>query len=290
MGKLLTATQLENYQRDGFHFPMRAYETEEMAEIRKKMEWGERQLGDGPFSGKYRGKCHLLFTFLDEMIRHPVILDGVEDILGPDILCWNAGFFTKEANSSDYVSWHQDATYWGLSTPEVVTAWVSFCDTNPASGNMRMAPGTHKVQHPHKDTFADENQLSRGQEVEVEVDESQCVDIVLKPGEFSLHHVLIVHASRQNTTNDRRIGFAIRYIKPSVQQAAGKADSAALVRGEDRYGNFYLEPRPERDLDPAMLKLHDDLSSEQAKILYRGTNVVTDAELETGESSPRRRI
>ena len=290
MGKHLTAAQIKNYERDGFHYPMRAYSTEEIAKIRENIEWGEGQLGDGPFSGKYRGKCHLLFKSMDEMIRHPVILDAVEDVLGPDILCWNAGFFTKEAHSPDYVSWHQDATYWGLSTPEVVTAWVALSDATPASGNMRMAPGTHKVQHPHKDTFAGENQLSRGQEVQVDVDESQCVDIELQAGEFSLHHVLIVHASGPNTTNDRRIGFAIRYIKPSVNQVAGKADSAALVRGEDRFGNFFLEPRPERDLEPAMLKLHDDLSSEQAKILYRGTNVVTEAGLDSGDSTPRRRI
>ena len=73
--------------------------------------------------------------------------------------------------------------------------------------------------------------------------------IELQPGEMSLHHVRLVHGSPPNPSNDRRIGFAIRYIPTSVRQIAGE-DSATLVRGVDRYHHFELEPRPTRDMDP----------------------------------------
>ena len=118
---------------------------------------------------------------------------------------------------------------------------------------------------PHRDTFARNNLLTRGQEVAVDVDASRAVTVTLEPGEMSLHHVRLVHGSPANPSDDRRIGFAIRYIPTSVSQVAGR-DSATLVRGTDRFGHFDLEPTPSADLDPAFVKLH---------ILYRGTDVKT---------------
>ena len=79
------------------------------------------------------------------------------------------------------MSWHQDATYWGLSAPDVVTAWVAFTPSTVESGCMRVVPGTHTRQVPHKDTFAENNLLSRGQEIAVDVDEDDAVDVVLRP-------------------------------------------------------------------------------------------------------------
>ena len=106
----------------------------------------------------------------------------------------------------------------------------------------------------------------------MEVDEREAADIILEPGEMSLHHVLMVHGSGANPSDDRRIGYAIRYVPTRVRQTAGPRDSASLVRGADAYGHFELEPRPEADLDPAMLALHARISDQQAQILYRGTD------------------
>src|SRR5262245_19360949 len=270
MGKRLSPQEIEQYHRDGYHFPVAVLPPEEALAYRERLERAERDLG-GPLRGVYRVKPHLLFTWLGDLVRHPALLDAVEDVIGPDILCWNTSFFTKEAQSPGFVSWHQDATYWGLSAPDVVTAWVAFTESTQRNGNMRVIRGSHQRQMAHVDTFHPDNLLSRGQEISVEVDESEAVDIVLEPGEMSLHHVLLVHGSGANPSDDRRIGFAIRYVPTSVRQVAGPRDSATLVRGEDIFGHFEAEPRPEADLDPAMLALHAEISDRQAKILYRGT-------------------
>jgi ectoine hydroxylase-related dioxygenase (phytanoyl-CoA dioxygenase family) len=138
---------------------------------------------------------------------------------------------------------------------------------------MQFIPGTHLgEQIPHRDTFAKNNLLTRGQEVAVEVDETKAVQIVLAPGEISLHHVRLVHGSPANPSNDRRIGFAIRYIPTSVAQIAGE-DSATLVRGTDTFHHFELEPRPTRDMDPEFVALHKTITQRNAQILYRGTEV-----------------
>ena len=271
MGKSLSAAAIAQYARDGYFFPVSVLSPGEARQYRERLERVERDLG-GPLRGVYRIKPHLLFTWLADLVRHPSILDAVEDVLGPDLLCWNTSFFTKEARSPGFVSWHQDATYWGLSEPEVTTAWVAFTESTLANGNMRVVPRSHRAPVPHVDTFHPDNLLSRGQEITVEVDESLAADIVLEAGEMSLHHVLMVHGSGANPSPDRRIGFAIRYIPTRISQTGGPRDSATLVRGTDTFGHFELEPRPDADLDPAMLALHAEISDRQAKILYRGTS------------------
>jgi len=267
----LPPAAVAQYRRDGFYFPMRVLSAEEAAGYRARLEAVERERG-GPLGGELRHKGHLLFTWLDALIRHPPILDAVEDVLGPNLLCWSSSFFIKEARDPAFVSWHQDSTYWGLSEPDVVTAWVAFSESSVESGAMRMIPGTHTEQVAHRETFAKDNLLSRGQEVTVEVDEARAVDVVLHPGEMSLHHVRMFHGSPPNRSVDRRVGYAIRYIPTHVRQIAdGPRDTASLVRGVDAYQHFDLEEPPAADLDPLARARHAAIMKRQGELLYRGT-------------------
>ncbi|HEX3885151.1 MAG TPA: phytanoyl-CoA dioxygenase family protein [Stellaceae bacterium] len=274
MPKLLTDTQVETYRRDGYLAPVRVMDEDEARSVRAALEAIEAGMG-GPLKGDVRHKPHLLFPVLADLVRHPVILDAIEDVLGPDILCWSSNFFIKEAETPSFVSWHQDSTYWGLSTPDVATAWVALTPSNLENGAMEVIPGSHHAdQIPHRDTFDHDNLLTRGQEVMVEVDDAEAVPLVLRPGEISLHHVRLVHGSPPNPSPDRRIGFAIRYIPTSLRQLEGE-DSATLVRGTDRYRHFDHEPRPNCNLDPEILELHKRLTERSAQILYRGTGVAS---------------
>ncbi len=270
--KLLHAAQIERFRRDGFVFPVRVMSEAAAAECRERLEAFERASG-GPLKGELRHKSHLLFSWIADLVRHERILDAVEDLYGPDLFCWTTNFFIKEARNPAFVSWHQDSTYWGLDRPDVVTAWVALTPANEANGAMGFIPGSHlKDQIPHRDTFAKDNLLTRGQEVMVDVDASRQVLDVLSPGEMSLHHVRLVHGSPPNPSHDRRIGLAIRYIPTDVRQIAGE-DSATLVRGVDAHHHFEHEPRPSGDLQPEFLALHKRITERNAAILYRGTGV-----------------
>lgn len=271
MPKLLSEQQVAQYHRDGFLFPIRVMPGAEALEYRRRLEAYERANG-GPIASNMRHKVHLLFTWANELVHHPKILDAVEDVLGPDLLCWSSNFFIKEANTPAFVSWHQDATYWGLSSDEVATAWVALTDAPVESGAMKFWPGSHRrEQLPHVDTFHENNLLSRGQELAVKVPEEEGVLVPLKAGEVSLHHVKLVHGSGPNTSGDRRIGLALRYIAPHVRQLKTN-DSATLVRGRDRFGHFDPEPAPLADLDAAALAAHADAVGRQVKALYAGTD------------------
>ena len=176
----------------------------------------------------------------------------------------------QEGPDPGFVSWHQDSTYWGLDPPDIVTAWVALSDEHGENGAMRVMPGTHTLdQVPHRDTFAADNLLSRGQEIAVEVDEREAVMLALQPGEMSLHHVRLIHGSDPNPSAKRRIGFAIRYLPTHVRQVVGTRDSATLVRGVDRFGNFEPEYPPDHDLSDAALAFHARVMGDQQNVLMR---------------------
>ena len=267
----LSAEQIKHYHDLGYVLPVRVLDGGEVAACRSRLEAIEQ--GDPKAAAALKFKPHLVFTFLDDLIRHPKVLDAVESVIGPDILCWSADFFIKEPHTRNFISWHQDLTYWGLEPADVVTAWVALSPATVDSGCMRFVPGSHKMEIvPHNDTFADDNMLSRGQEVSVEVDEKDAIDVILQPGEMSLHHVKLIHGSNANRSSDRRIGLAIRYIPAYVRQVVGDKDSAVLVRGADSEHNFEHETPPETDLAPAALAQQAAIKQRQEAVLFRNTN------------------
>jgi non-haem Fe2+, alpha-ketoglutarate-dependent halogenase len=271
MPKMLTSAQVDQFWEQGFVAPIGVLSAAEARDYRDRLERYEAAAG-GPLRGDLRHKSHLLFTWLGDVVRHRRVLDAIEDLYGPDLLCWTTNFFIKERADPAFVSWHQDSTYWGLEPPDIITAWVAFTDSNAANGAMRVIPASHTMdQVPHRDTFAAANLLSRGQEIMVDVDERKAAMLELAAGEMSLHHVRLIHGSDPNPSDDRRIGFAIRYIPTYVRQVAGSHDSATLVRGVDTYHHFEEEQRPDADMSEAAQAYHAAITGAHAEILMRGT-------------------
>jgi len=237
---------LADYNNNGYHFPVQAMSSHQAEQYRLALEAVENQYSAMLDLKKLAiGHANALLPFADEITRLPSILEPVKTILGPDILVWNASFFIKNARTDDYISWHQDLTYWGLTDSHEVTAWVALSPSTIKSGCVKFVPGTHKQSIvEHRDTFHDKNLLSRGQELSVEVDEDDAVSVELQPGEMSLHHGQVFHGSHKNRSNHRRIGLAIRYITPDMKQTTNDKTNATLVAGHDNYGHFNLISTP----------------------------------------------
>ena len=269
MMKRLSEAQLSTYRRDGFVYPVPVMDTQEALSYRTRLEQFER---DRPqfMNGMKRQKLHLVATWMAELVHRQEILDAVEDILGPDLLCWQTSLFIKKAQDPGFVSWHQDGNYWGLSNHEVVTAWLALSPSTVESGCMKMMPGSHKWDGvEHEDTFDKDNLLTRGQAMKREIDESKAVDVIVGSGEISLHHVNIAHASAPNRSEDRRIGIAMRYVTPRVRQVTGVPDSATLVRGCYDADAFELEPAPAYDFEPAAVALHERVTNTRSGFIYK---------------------
>jgi len=269
MPKVLTLEQIEQYRERGYVSPVDVMSEDEAIGYKNKLEDAERAYPD-QIHAKNRNNAHLTFAFLDELVHHPVIVDAVEDLIGSDFALWGTVLFIKEAHSAGYVSWHQDGTYMGMNHNDFVTPWLALTPSNPENGCMTMIPGSHR-EHilPHDDTFHEDNILTRGQVVS-KVDPSTGVNLILKPGQMSLHHGEIIHGSQPNKSNERRIGFAMQgFMAPHIHQVV--ADDVWLpIRGNnDRPGGTFLT-RPRFDMDPDGVACRTAANANFAASLYHG--------------------
>lgn len=248
------AVQRSDFERDGYVCPVPVLTPAETAGFRACYDdfaaRHRERLQALPPNQRWQinSDTHFAFEWVDRLTRHPAILDAVERVLGPDLLAWNSVWFVKMPGDPTYISWHQDGAYWGLEPMEVLTAWIALGPATRANGCMRVLPGSHRGPAlKQRDTFAPDNALSRGQEIEVAVDEAQAVDLALEPGQMSMHHLWIVHGSDPNRSAVPRVGLAIRYVAAQVRQHDGSRPLAMLVRGENRHGHFTLADQPTRN-------------------------------------------
>jgi len=218
----------------------------------------------------YRGKVHLVLPFVRALVGRPDVLDAVESLIGPDILLWDCTFIVKEPKAAARVAWHQDLTYWALEPARtVVSIWIAFSASTREGGCVRMIPGTHRQGAlAHAERFSDGNILSRGQEIGEGIDPSAAVDVVLRPGEMSLHHGYLVHGSQPNRSADRRIGLNAQYISATTRPLSDVRNSALHLRGERRNRYFDEEFDPSGIYDPADCKRRDEILSARDEIIF----------------------
>lgn len=253
------------YERDGYFAALRVLSKSEAQECERNYQALEARMLE-TFGEVHRFKLHLLVGWLADIVRHEKILDVVERIIGPDILCWSSDFFVKPAHDQGYISLHQDRTYAGLEPANrIINVWLAFTPSTPASGCLQVVPGSHSMgQLSHTNTQHENNMLFFGQTVDLDRSSVDIVDLALEPGEASLHHMGVVHGSQPNTSDRPRIGFVLRYMSPVVKQLKG-ADSATLVRGNNTTNHFALEPWPEKDWSAdAVAAFQDALSRPSA--------------------------
>jgi non-haem Fe2+, alpha-ketoglutarate-dependent halogenase len=269
LGKVLSDAQITRYQEEGFVSPVDVMSEQEANQYLQRFEEAEQRYPMLAHAHK-RNNVHLSFKCLDELAHHRVILDAVEDLIGAHFSLWATVLFCKEPQSPHYVSWHQDATYMGMSDTEFVTPWLALTPSTLTTGCMQMIPGSH--QHAifeHEDTYAEDNILTRGQ-VAKGIDETAAVDLLLKPGQMSLHHAKVVHGSRPNNSAHRRVGFAMQsYMPPQVEQIVGNNLWLDIRGVNDRHNSRRLH-RPQYDADPIAAADRELADANLDDILYRG--------------------
>lgn len=244
------------YLCEGFVSAIRIISEQEAASHRKQLENAEAKVGDL----HYKAKIYTILYSPYELAIHPSALDVVEQLIGPNILLYNATYIIKEPRSKSHVSWHQDLTYWGLDSDDQVSMWLALSAADKTSGCMRMIPGSHLAGQRHHLVNPDDknNVLFQGQEVQG-VDEEKSVYCELKPGQASFHHGWTLHASMPNQSDERRIGLNVQYIAPHVRQTKHPGFTALLLRGRDEYGHYSKDIPATADLDPQAIKARDEM-------------------------------
>jgi non-haem Fe2+, alpha-ketoglutarate-dependent halogenase len=266
--KALTRAQVESYRYDGFLFPIPALTPEEIATCLASLDRLERELGSPVADAdiKWRSHAHAHSPWFNRLIRHPRILDVVEDVIGPNILVWTSTFFIKEQQSPTFAAWHQDSTYFGLEPHEQVCAWVALTDAGRESGCMEHLSSRGAPRQLRHAPLGLANSINRaGQTITEPFDQSGPVAMALPAGSFSLHHEFSVHRSAPNGSAHRRVGIGLNYIPTHVRVNGSIRLKAMLVRGEDTYGHFDLIDPPAAERDAAALAVHLQVSDQYRK-------------------------
>jgi phytanoyl-CoA dioxygenase PhyH len=261
--KALTQEQVDSYHHNGFLFPIPALTPDEVATCLAGLHRLEADLGCPIAEAdiKWRSHAYAHPPWFNDLIRHPRILDAIEDVIGPNILVWTSTFFIKEPNSPTFAAWHQDGTYFGLEPQEQVNAWVALTDATAEAGCMEMLSSRGAPRQLHHAALGLAHSINRaGQTITEAFDDTSPIAMALPTGSFSLHHELAVHRSAPNRAAHRRIGIGLNYIPTHVRVNSPIRLMAMLVRGEDTYGHFDLIDPPVGERDAAALAVHQEVS------------------------------
>ena len=265
---MLSDKELEDYKNNGYVAPINVLSLKEAEEIKKEIEHIEKKWPN-ELVGLGRNNVHYISPVFDQVCHNFKILDAVESVIGKDILVGGTTLFIKDPDKKGFVSWHQDAKYIGFEPYNWVTAWVAITDANEENGCMRMWAGSHKEKiKDHKDTYDENNLLTRGQTVQ-NVPIEKTTPNILKAGQLSLHHPMIVHGSGPNKSNQRRIGFVIQsYIGTNVEQVLGKI-FVQQARGKDTFKYHEHANRPVELMVKKDIELKNKANEELSKIFYK---------------------
>lgn len=253
MTKTLTESLRQRYIEDGIVFPIEVLSPEEVRRFRGASDELETRLGGKPRTVEVR-QMHLHFPWAHELATHPRVLDAVEDVLGPNLLVWATELFTKHPHDAAVsIGWHQDRPYMGFEAGNTLTAWIALADSVPANGCMRAVPGPGRRQVRRAEGDGPQKRRSTS----VEVNEDEAVDVVLRAGQMSMHDIDIVHGSGPNHSDEKRIGFVVRYLTPEARPLSGRPP-AILARGTDTGNHFELaDPPNATDADEALRRMRE---------------------------------
>jgi non-heme Fe2+,alpha-ketoglutarate-dependent halogenase len=260
---MLSQQQIERYRHEGYLFPCPALSASELAECNEGLarfeSWLGKPVNQGDF--RWRSASYVFLPWVDALVRHPRILDAVEDLIGPDLLVYTATWFIKEAHSPAFAAWHQDATYFGIvPNDQHVTAWVALADATAEAGCMEVVSSEGRPQQMRHAALRLANSINgAGQAIVEPFEQSGTAMMELPAGSFSLHHTLCRHRSAPNRADHRRVGLGISYIPADCRLDSSVRMCARLVRGKDSGGHFDLIPPPEGELHPATLARHEQV-------------------------------
>ncbi len=250
----LTPEQIEQFRKNGYAGPFDLYDQDEIKQAYKKLRAALFDNSHSPYGLDNRSVTfgydrHLDVDFLSTHIAQNEIVDRVNSILGPDVICWRSELFPKYPGDEG-TDWHQADTFAHASgQPQVVwpdnsdfggaiTVWTAMTDVSEENGCLQFIPGTHEEMFydetkdmkytPDQVNLMEKDGVKRGffgydyrnlqKDPEFKPDESKAVSIEMKAGQFVIFWSTLMHSSLPNSTeNKTRMGFACRYVPAATK-------------------------------------------------------------------------
>ena len=246
----VTREQIGAYQRDGYLAPIAVLEAHE---ANRYLECFESFLEAWGKPIRRAENLHRVFPWAHDLACRP--LNTVAGLIAPglsgrDLVIWGTLAFCKYPQSPGFVPWHQDSAYTDfLAGAPSLTAWIALTHSNADNGCMRASPGTHLTRLDHGRNQSRHNLLRQQHQLEGRRHDATAVDLILRPGEMSLHHLNLIHSSNPNVSTEKRLGFIVRCttlagLDDSSRKNMRERNPAGLITAEDR--------PPQRPLAEAM--------------------------------------
>lgn len=215
----LTAAQIDDFFRDGFIVPHWRMPTPDLQRLRRAYR---RLIKDNPATTtlntvhrKDGGMMDL--TIIDDWVSlgsHPDIMDMLEQLMGPDICLWDMLLFDKPAQHSQVIGWHQDGLYWPIRPIQTLAVWISLDGSTSKKGCVKVVRGSHRERsfYVHEDATGQVEDAFECAIPSSVFDDSDVVEVILEPGQISIHDLMIIHGSDANRSDERRVGVVSRYM------------------------------------------------------------------------------
>ncbi|KIT17050.1 phytanoyl-CoA dioxygenase family protein [Jannaschia aquimarina] len=245
-GRLLSAGQIDHYNRHGYVAPFEIFDQDEIRTIRSYLDRLMDDLGE---NGSYGINCYQArLSGLWDIATNPKILDHVQDIIGGNIICWASAVLSKAAGDPRHVPWHQDASFWKLTPARTVTVWLAIDEADEANAAMQFIPGAHDKGAIGTSDAGAGSVFHKG----IADAERFGAPVVndLRAGQISMHADMLVHGSGPNLSDRRRCGLTLRYCPPEVRIVDldwARGVEAIIARGSDPDGHWRHHPRPDND-------------------------------------------
>ena len=210
---MLSKSQIDQYKQDGFIIPDFIMPENMLLKIEERHN---ALLNKHP---EFKNYCPAVLSydegFLD-FCKNKIILDYVEQLIGPDFALWNSSFFAKPPIDGHATPWHQDGQYWPIRPLATCTVWLAIDDATIENGCLRFIKGSHIDQKLKSHNINNDKNLTLNQELmKEEYDEENAVNLILKRGQISLHDVYLVHGSEANNSPNARRAITMRFMPTS---------------------------------------------------------------------------
>lgn len=274
----LTEQEISDFRKNGFIGPFDLYNEEEIKERYKKLRAEMFNRDFAAYKIEHTSLLagydrHLDIDFFSQHIMREEIVNRLESILGPDIICWRSELFPKYPGDEG-TDWHQADTFAHASgAPQIqwpssefggaVTVWTAVTEASEETGCLRFIPGTHEEMfydeskemkyNPEEVNKLEKDGMKRGffgydyrnlqKDPNFKPDESSAVSIEMKPGQFVIFWSTLMHSSFPNSSkNKTRLGFTARYVPTCVKvyPETETVDEYGTVLSLDNYGTVLV--------------------------------------------------
>ncbi|MCC7263951.1 MAG: phytanoyl-CoA dioxygenase family protein [Candidatus Latescibacteria bacterium] len=234
---MLSATQIEDYHRDGYLLVPAVFNPAEVAELREELDWIFAAWADhnaawqGPWREVYMDEAqrqqavlvaindlHLHSARWQQAAAHPRLTAALAALLGPDVELHHTTLHAKPPQVGSPFPLHQDNAFFAHQTPAYADAILHLDDAPEEAGCLRFVPGSHRL--------GPLAHIREGGAPHLPTDQYRLADTAPVParaGDVVLFNLWTIHGSDLNHTPHWRRAVRLGYRDPANLQLDGHA-------------------------------------------------------------------